>query len=163
MSNSIVDYVFRALGLEYLNRTDIVQNPPKEIDEPVQEAPAAPVQEAPAAPVQEAPAAPVQEAPAAPVQDTADSSSEIQEVEPTNNTTIDQSMRNNQEVQFVTKLQETEELEVSDVTSNSVTTVQEVLGDMMGDAPACNECGHITIRNGSCYKCLNCGNSLGCS
>jgi ribonucleoside-diphosphate reductase alpha chain len=41
--------------------------------------------------------------------------------------------------------------------------VQEVLGDMMGDAPACNECGHITIRNGSCYKCLNCGNSLGCS
>jgi len=31
---------------------------------------------------------------------------------------------------------------------------------MMGDAPACPDCGHITIRNGSCYKCLNCGNSL---
>ena len=46
---------------------------------------------------------------------------------------------------------------------NSVATVQEVLGDMMGDAPACPDCGHITIRNGSCYKCLNCGNSLGCS
>ena len=30
----------------------------------------------------------------------------------------------------------------------------------MGDAPACPDCGHITIRNGSCYKCLNCGNSL---
>ena len=100
---------------------------------------------------------------AAPVQETVDSSSEIQEVEPTNNTTIDQSMSSNQEVQFVTKVQETEDLEVSDVTANSVTTVQEVLGDMMGDAPACNECGHITIRNGSCYKCLNCGNSLGCS
>ena len=155
MSNSIVDYVFRALGLEYLNRTDIVQNPPQDT--------AAPVEEAPAAPAQEAPAAPVQEAPAAPVQDTADSSSEIQEVEPTNNTTIDQSTSSNQEVQFVTKLQETEVLEVSDVTANSVTTVQEVLGDMMGDAPACNECGHITIRNGSCYKCLNCENSLGCS
>jgi len=48
-------------------------------------------------------------------------------------------------------------------TVNSVATVQEVLGDMMGDAPACPDCGHITIRNGSCYKCLNCGNSLGCS
>ena len=72
-------------------------------------------------------------------------------------------MSSNQEVQFVTKLQEKDALEVSDVTANSVTTVQEVLGDMMGDAPACNECGHITIRNGSCYKCLNCGNSLGCS
>ena len=34
MSNSIIDYVFRALGLEYLNRTDIVQVPPKEIKEP---------------------------------------------------------------------------------------------------------------------------------
>ncbi len=50
-----------------------------------------------------------------------------------------------------------------DTTEASVDTVQEVLGDMMGDAPACDECGHITIRNGSCYKCLNCGNSLGCS
>jgi ribonucleoside-diphosphate reductase alpha chain len=34
---------------------------------------------------------------------------------------------------------------------------------MQGDAPACNTCGHITIRSGTCYKCLNCGNSLGCS
>lgn len=34
---------------------------------------------------------------------------------------------------------------------------------MQGDAPACNVCGHITIRSGTCYKCLNCGNSLGCS
>ena len=32
-----------------------------------------------------------------------------------------------------------------------------------GDAPICDNCGHITIRNGTCYKCLNCGNSLGCS
>ena len=64
---------------------------------------------------------------------------------------------------FVTKVQKTETLDTAEATSNSVTTVQEVLSDMMGDAPACNECGHITIRNGSCYKCLNCGNSLGCS
>ena len=34
---------------------------------------------------------------------------------------------------------------------------------MMGDAPFCNECGHTTVRNGSCYRCLNCGNSMGCS
>ncbi len=37
------------------------------------------------------------------------------------------------------------------------------LSAMMGDAPMCDVCGHITIRNGACYKCLNCGNSLGCS
>jgi ribonucleoside-diphosphate reductase alpha chain len=33
----------------------------------------------------------------------------------------------------------------------------------MGDAPFCDICGHITVRNGACYKCLNCGNSIGCS
>jgi ribonucleoside-diphosphate reductase alpha chain len=37
------------------------------------------------------------------------------------------------------------------------------LEDMMGDAPVCDGCGHITVRNGACYKCLNCGNSMGCS
>ena len=34
---------------------------------------------------------------------------------------------------------------------------------MQSDAPSCNTCGHITVRSGTCYKCLNCGNSLGCS
>jgi ribonucleotide reductase alpha subunit len=37
------------------------------------------------------------------------------------------------------------------------------LEDLMGDAPVCDVCGHITVRNGACYKCLNCGNSMGCS
>jgi ribonucleoside-diphosphate reductase alpha chain len=31
------------------------------------------------------------------------------------------------------------------------------------DAPACDVCGSITVRNGNCYKCFNCGSSLGCS
>jgi len=33
---------------------------------------------------------------------------------------------------------------------------------MMGDAPACDKCGSITIRNGTCYRCMNCGQSMGC-
>jgi len=32
-----------------------------------------------------------------------------------------------------------------------------------GDAPSCDNCGSITVRNGNCYLCHNCGNSLGCS
>lgn len=55
-------------------------------------------------------------------------------------------------------------------TSESVTMsyqptelTQDYLGQMMGDAPICSTCGHITIRSGSCYKCLNCGTSMGCS
>ncbi len=31
------------------------------------------------------------------------------------------------------------------------------------DAPACDICGAITVRNGNCHKCYNCGNSMGCS
>ena len=108
MSNSIIDYVFRALGLEYLDRTDIVQVPPK---------------------------IPVQQVEPVVVKEKQQPKIPVQQVEPV----------------------------VVKHTNNSVATVQEVLGDMMGDAPACPDCGHITIRNGSCYKCLNCGNSLGCS
>ncbi|MGZ5465899.1 MAG: vitamin B12-dependent ribonucleotide reductase [Thermoanaerobaculia bacterium] len=31
------------------------------------------------------------------------------------------------------------------------------------DAPSCSDCGEIMVRNGACYKCLNCGSTSGCS
>jgi ribonucleoside-diphosphate reductase alpha chain len=31
------------------------------------------------------------------------------------------------------------------------------------DAPACRQCGNITLRNGTCYMCPNCGTTTGCS
>ena len=31
------------------------------------------------------------------------------------------------------------------------------------DAPLCPECGHVMVRNGSCYRCFNCGATSGCS
>ena len=48
------------------------------------------------------------------------------------------------------------------VSGKAVSNINEHLAGMMGDAPLCS-CGHVTVRSGSCYKCLNCGNSLGCS
>lgn len=48
-------------------------------------------------------------------------------------------------------------------TSAGLDAVNAAAKNMQGDAPSCNVCGHITIRSGTCYKCLNCGNSLGCS
>jgi ribonucleoside-diphosphate reductase alpha chain len=45
----------------------------------------------------------------------------------------------------------------------SLDAVNAAAKSMQSDAPACNTCGHITIRSGTCYKCLNCGNSMGCS
>ena len=37
------------------------------------------------------------------------------------------------------------------------------LAEFQEDAPACEVCGTITVRNGTCYRCMNCGNSMGCS
>jgi ribonucleoside-diphosphate reductase alpha chain len=31
------------------------------------------------------------------------------------------------------------------------------------DAPSCPDCGAIMVRNGSCYRCMNCGSTSGCS
>ncbi|MDX1683474.1 MAG: vitamin B12-dependent ribonucleotide reductase, partial [Phycisphaeraceae bacterium] len=42
-------------------------------------------------------------------------------------------------------------------------TLTTAMTSMQTDAPACDVCGTITVRNGTCYKCLNCGNSMGCS
>ncbi len=35
--------------------------------------------------------------------------------------------------------------------------------DNQSDAPACDTCGSMMVRNGACYKCLNCGATSGCS
>ncbi|MBN2113312.1 MAG: vitamin B12-dependent ribonucleotide reductase [Acidimicrobiia bacterium] len=143
MANSIVDYIFRALGLEYLGRTDLVQVPPVDelpppkglaVDAGLQLdlADAAPEDgDEPAftlpAPVR--PKAAVAEAPAA---------------------------RGEALLGAVTAEGGSTELA-------QLSSVQEALGSYMGGAPLCDVCGHITVRNGSCYKCLNCGNSMGCS
>jgi ribonucleoside-diphosphate reductase alpha chain len=34
---------------------------------------------------------------------------------------------------------------------------------LQADAPACSVCGALMVRNGACYKCLNCGSTYGCS
>jgi ribonucleoside-diphosphate reductase alpha chain len=46
---------------------------------------------------------------------------------------------------------------------SEVSALDKHLSKMMGDAPFCDNCGHITVRNGACYRCLNCGSSMGCS
>ncbi len=41
--------------------------------------------------------------------------------------------------------------------------VLDISGGAQSDAPACTNCGHIMVRSGTCYKCLNCGTQGGCS
>ena len=45
----------------------------------------------------------------------------------------------------------------------SVARIDDQFSHFQEDAPACDVCGSITVRNGNCYKCYNCGSSLGCS
>jgi ribonucleoside-diphosphate reductase alpha chain len=51
---------------------------------------------------------------------------------------------------------------VSAKTANSITSPKLTFVNT-GDAPACPDCGAITVRSGSCYKCMNCGATTGCS
>jgi len=122
-ATSIVDFIFRALGVEYLHRYDLAHIKP-ELDSQVPPEPPS-----------------LRHLP------------ESTETKPTD----------------VKPLPHTRE-----ATARSA-AMDETLGDgtgspldaqldtMMGDAPVCDVCGHITVRNGACYKCLNCGNSMGCS
>ena len=58
------------------------------------------------------------------------------------------------------------EAEGADVAVSVVSTVSTFsmsVQNNMGDAPACHSCGANTVRSGTCYKCLNCGDSMGCS
>ena len=41
--------------------------------------------------------------------------------------------------------------------------LSEQFAAFQADAPICENCGSITVRNGNCYLCHVCGSSLGCS
>lgn len=103
MATSVVDYVFRVLGMEYLGRTDFVQVKP-----------------------------------------------------------IDGEDSRPQPILLPVMQPEPKKVEPEQAPAHR-SVLDEQLSQMMGDAPICDTCGHITVRNGACYKCLNCGNTLGCS
>ena len=149
MANSIIDYVFRAVGLEYLGRTDLVQIPPKDVGE----LPEPPTGLAVDAGVQlgldeEMPSmAPISHpAVATPVS-----------VSPNGHARS----HSNGHGAVATKVTVT--AKPASAGATQTLSLQTALGGMMGDAPLCDTCGHITVRNGSCYRCFNCGNSMGCS
>ncbi|MEI6947000.1 vitamin B12-dependent ribonucleotide reductase [Paraflavisolibacter sp. H34] len=118
-STSIVDFVFRVLGYEYLNRTDLVHV----LDKP--------------------------------------------EVMNTGNDAWDEPVKAPElsSVRVVAPTPQAIKAAKQSLTpvSGHMDTVSAAARTMQSDAPACNTCGHITVRSGTCYKCLNCGNSMGCS
>jgi ribonucleoside-diphosphate reductase alpha chain len=54
----------------------------------------------------------------------------------------------------------------SDATSSNLNQIEQqekVVFQTQSDAPHCPECGSIMVRNGNCYKCIECGTTSGCS
>jgi ribonucleoside-diphosphate reductase alpha chain len=47
--------------------------------------------------------------------------------------------------------------------SDGLTEQERQFAHFQSDAPACDNCGALTVRCGTCYRCFNCGNSMGCS
>ncbi|MCW3462806.1 vitamin B12-dependent ribonucleotide reductase [Chitinophaga sp. PC15] len=116
-ATSLIDYIFRVLGYEYLGRTDLVHildAPENTGDEADTDIAAASL-----------------------------SQLRVNEYEPAPPRTV--------KAQPVSAQQ------------GEQSSTQDYMRSMQRDAPACSTCGHITVRSGTCYKCLNCGTSMGCS
>ncbi len=128
VSTSVIDYVFRVLGYEYLNRTDLAHV--------IDEAPQGQLVRRPHA--SDLPVGKEHRNPPAGLGSS--SMSGIMPARPV--------------------MQSSRLTEADDAGMASIMVQNK---KMLGDAPACDSCGHITIRNGTCYRCLNCGNSMGCS
>ncbi len=105
---SILDYIFRILGMEYLGRTDFVHLKPESME-------------------------------------ALDKQEKIVGQEPKSLGAATAAVKR------------------AKAAPESASDLSAHLAEMMGDAPICDQCGHVTVRNGACYKCINCGNSMGCS
>ncbi len=153
MANSIVDYVFRALGVEYLHRDELAQVPPVRDGELPEPATGLAIEAGVQLDLTDAAA----EADVELVQRAAAFVDAAQAVPIVSGGSGEAAPAARRERIPVSAAGATRPKDAGTASMNAA------LGDMMGDAPLCDICGHITVRNGSCYKCLNCGNSLGCS
>ncbi|GAA0528107.1 vitamin B12-dependent ribonucleotide reductase [Chitinophaga japonensis] len=127
-ATSLIDYIFRVLGYEYLGRTDLVH---------------------------------VLDAPGNTGEEDGDDTVAPSQPSLSNVRVTLLSGGNAKPNTAASKTVKQQALASQPHSSESET--QDYMRSMQSDAPACNTCGHITVRSGTCYKCLNCGNSMGCS
>ena len=171
MATSIVDFIFRLLGMEYLGITEFAQVKPSEGELAINNI--APKDEGSGAKEKEAAEIeikiPIQSAKTknvkttVPSQDRSDEDSDGESiiiakrassyVQPDGNIGVETALGG-----VVVKIPKSQASPQVGAASNS-----KYLKMIGGDAPLCSHCGNITIRNGNCYKCLNCGTSMGCS
>ena len=129
-TTSIVDFIFRVLGYEYLGRTDLVHV----LDKPE---------------VLNTGADDWDDVPSGLEYDKAPELSSVR-ITPVTASSASFPVKNQRPSQ-------------NTKTDNGMSAMNAAAKNMQSDAPACNVCGHIMMRSGTCYKCLNCGNQGGCS
>jgi len=157
-STSIVDFVFRALGVEYLQRYDLAHVKPGIDSSPLD---AAQHQGTPPEPPS-MPAGHLSSGPHSP------SNADVDASRIPKAPLSPSMLETRRQAPDTTPLPHTREAlarsaAMSETLGDTGSPLDAQLDTMMGDAPVCDVCGHITVRNGACYKCLNCGNSMGCS
>ena len=123
-ATSIIDYIFRVLGMEYMGQTDFVHVKPGDDQELA-----------------------INRRPGLQL-----------DMSPTHMAEGEAQAEAKQMVQ-----DQLPESSKGEAQTQSPNPLDAQLNAMMGDAPFCSSCGHTTVRNGACYKCLNCGTSMGCS
>jgi ribonucleoside-diphosphate reductase alpha chain len=138
MATSVIDYVFRVLGLEYLGMTEFCQVKPGEVAE-------------------RGPGRSDEDLPSQPTAISSEQTIERRAATPEPHPGAD----------LVTSAH-AKGKELGGTAGHvrraaKANGMHAQLANLMGDAPFCDNCGHYTVRNGSCYKCTNCGNSMGCS
>lgn len=118
-ATSVLDFIFRLLAYEYLNRTDLVHVPDPEK-----------------------------------LQQQEDHNTPQQELSQVRITAPQQAAK--------PKVSVTPAIKPVAVKVENTADVKKLMGTS-ADAPACRNCGNITLRNGTCYMCPNCGTTTGCS
>jgi ribonucleoside-diphosphate reductase alpha chain len=136
---SVIDYIFRVLGMEYLGRTDFVQVKPedRDVDDPHHDDHAIAEFDALVSAQQAA-----DEPKPGPMKRALPADAETSRSQTAAAKSIDPNLAQQ---------------------LNALRSQQAQLASMMGDAPLCDTCGSLTRRNGACYVCDSCGRSMGCS
>lgn len=150
LATSVIDFVFRTLALEYLGRTDLVQVPPATTDQTGEDADLQ-------IGVGDSPAQRIASE-HAPIVPTSNGNGHTHDIGAVTMPLIGETKPVKVEIAGSAPAAST-----TSAATHAPSAIDQQLGEMMGDAPFCDICGHVTVRNGACYKCLNCGNSLGCS
>jgi len=142
---SVVDYIFRVLGLEYLGRTDFVQVKPEDRDVDH---------------VNHEDAAEAEFEARVSAQQATEELATVEQARPP------QVQGRAPQIEQARPLQRVAAKAVDPAAAAQLSALRSreaQMASMMGDAPLCDVCGSITRRNGTCYVCDSCGRSMGCS